>query len=152
MRIAAEIVKTLWAEHTAAGHRAYSVKFNDGQFETIEMLGGPGGGVTMRSDGRIFLWKVAPDAKGRVLDALEWVEADEASATVGVVHCSKRHPSLRAALPTRGASSVDCQTCTGAGTINLPQQTRMSNPGLASWVYCDQCRALGWVDSANVTG
>jgi hypothetical protein len=133
MRIAPEIVQLVWKRATESG-RVFQHPFSTSPGEGVDIYGGPGAGHVLRSDGKVFEWEFGADAEVR------YREADEHSATQGLVLGTRVFPELRAALPVRPGAAVQCDRCEGRGFVDFGQ--------LPQALICLSCDGLGWRPAA----
>jgi hypothetical protein len=89
-------------------------------------------------------WGVLTE-QGQVLEATDAgavSPAEDPMRTMYLVKGSETYPELRALLPIRSSTSIDCAHCKGSGWMCIGEATRFR---------CGECRALGWVEVPSNT-
>jgi len=84
--------------------------------------------------------------QGQVLDADAAgvvSPAEDPLRTMYLVNGSETYPELKALLPTRSSTSIDCLHCKGSGWARIGAE--------GTGFRCGECRALGWVEVPSNT-
>ena len=127
MRIPSDLVKAIWRRFERERRPTPEMTFPDGVADAIDLQAGPGRGHVLRVDGTIFEWDTE-------FEGLR--PADEHSSLRALAMSAKLLPALKAALPARGSSSVECGACGGHGFLDLDRYPK--------YLVCENCDGLGW--------